>query len=165
VGKVPAVQFHGYRLIEKYPEFRYDVDGVEVRELIKPAHHGGIEDTFTITGAKGPVFYVSDPKGGAVFASSAGQFKDGVLEPTPEQAGKFTVTLTEIPSREPLAYYSMNDVAQGQEAVARRGHERPGHCFRREEEPFATGIKTDAITTAGTIAIWRSWWRRTRRIR
>ncbi len=152
--KVPVVKFRGYRLVEKYPEFRYEVDGVEVRELIKAQHHGGLEDTFTIGAAKGAVFYVIDPGGGATFASSAGQFKDGVLQLTPEQARNFTITLTEIPGREPLGYWSMNDVLKDKKPLPVEGVKGRALVFDGKKSQFATGVKTDALKNGGTIAIW-----------
>ena len=55
--KLPKdIRFRGYNIVEGYPEFHYQVDGADVRELIKAQHHGGFEDTFKITGTKGPSF-------------------------------------------------------------------------------------------------------------
>jgi hypothetical protein len=35
--RMPAVRFRGYRLVAGLPEFRYEVDGVDVRETIRPS--------------------------------------------------------------------------------------------------------------------------------
>ncbi|MGB8170720.1 MAG: LamG-like jellyroll fold domain-containing protein [Chthoniobacteraceae bacterium] len=152
--RVPVVKFCGYRLVEKYPEFRYEVDGVEVRELIKAQHHGGIQDTFTIGAAKGPVFYATEPDGGAAFAASVGQFKDGVLQLTAEQARNFTVTLTEIPGKEPLAYWSMNDNLKDKKPLPVAGVNGRAIIFDGKKSQFATGVKIDALKAGGTIAFW-----------
>ncbi len=54
--KAPAeVKFLGYRVVDQLPEFHYRIGSVEVRELIKAAHHGGIEATYTLSGAKSTV--------------------------------------------------------------------------------------------------------------
>ena len=154
-AKVPAkVQFLGYRLVERYPEFRYEVDGVEVRELIKSQHHGGLEQTFVIARAKESVFYVSDPEGGAKFASAAGEFKGGVLEVSAEKAKRFTVSITEIAGREPLAYWSMNDTLTDKKPLPVPGVKGRAIQFDGKKSKFATGIKTDALQNGGTIALW-----------
>ncbi len=154
-AKVPVkVQFRGYRLVERYPEFRYEVDGVEVRELIKAQHHGGLEQTFAIAGAKEPVFYVADPEGGATFASAAGEFKGGVLEVSAEKAKSFAVTISEISGREPLAYWSMNDTLADKKPLPVAGVKGRAIQFDGKKSKFATGIKTDALKSGGTIAFW-----------
>jgi azurin len=153
--KVPVVKFRGYRLIEKYPEFRYEVDGVEVRELIKPQHHGGIQDTFTIAAAKGAVYYLAGTDGDATVTSSFGQTTgDGVLELMPEQARTFTITITEIPGKAPLAYWSMNDVLKDKKPLPVEGVKGRALLFDGKKSQFATGVKTDALKAGGTIAIW-----------
>jgi len=154
-AKVPGtVKFRGYRLVERYPEFRYEVDGVEVRELIKAQHHGGLEQTFTIAGAKEPVFYVSDPEGGAKFASAAGEFTGGVLELSAEKAKSFTVTISEITGREPLAYWSMNDILADKKPMPIAGVKGRAILFDGKKSKFATGVKTDALKAGATIALW-----------
>ena len=35
-GNTPVVDFKGYQLVNRYPEFHYTIDGIEVYELIKP---------------------------------------------------------------------------------------------------------------------------------
>ncbi len=152
--KVPMVKYRGYRLVERYPEFRYEVDGVEVRELIKAQHHGGIEATFAIGNAKGPVFYVADPEGGATLAASVGKFASGVLQLTAEQARNFTVTLSEIPGKEPLAYWSMNDVLKDKKPLPVEGVRGRAIVFDGKKSQFATGVKIDALKAGGTIALW-----------
>jgi mono/diheme cytochrome c family protein len=72
----PKVRFLGYYLVEKYPVFRYSVDGVEVHERI------AVSDTklvrrFTIEVADKPVSFIGDKT--RKYTSSKGEFKDGVL--------------------------------------------------------------------------------------
>jgi uncharacterized cupredoxin-like copper-binding protein len=154
--KTQTVQFKGYRLVERHLEFRYEVDGVEVRELIKSPHHGsGLEITYSIAKAAGPVFFVAGRDGGASFASSVGTFKDGVLSLTAEQATSFTITLTEIPGREPLRYWSMNDTLSKKAAVVEQGLIGRAASFDGKKQEHDTGIKTTALLANGaTIAAW-----------
>jgi azurin len=153
--KTPAVKFRGYRLVQRYPEFRYEIDGVEVRELIKPLQPGaGLAATFTIADAKTPVFYVAGEQGGASFGSSTGQFKNGVLELTPEQAKNFTITLTEIPGKEPLAYYSMNDTTWQKGPYPVPGVKGRAVAFDGKKTEFDTGISTNALKSGATIEFW-----------
>ncbi|MCH8046253.1 MAG: c-type cytochrome [Planctomycetes bacterium] len=73
----PKVRFLGYYLVEKYPVFRYSVDGVEIHERIE------VSDTelvrrFTIAASTRPVLFIGDKK--RKYTSSTGTFKDGVLQ-------------------------------------------------------------------------------------
>ncbi|MEA3208914.1 MAG: hypothetical protein QOE70_1971 [Chthoniobacter sp.] len=152
--KVPVVQFRGYRLLERYPEFRYEIDGVEVRELIKPQQQGGLQDTFTLGPVKAPVFYVTDPDRGATFASRVGKFEQGVLQLTPEAARSFTITITEVPGQEPLGYWSMNDILTEKKPLPVPGVNGRAIVFDGKKAQFATGLKTDALKTGATFALW-----------
>lgn len=97
-GKDVTVQFKGYRLIDRYPEFRYVVDGVTVRELIKPLPGGrGLVRQFSLEPMKQPVTFVADEQPGLSYkATRAGkpvQFRNGqwLLPPGTRQ---FTITMS-----------------------------------------------------------------------
>lgn len=113
--------------------------------------------TYQIASNGQPVYFVTDPQGGAAFASSAGTWKDGVLTLTPEQAAHFTLTMTEISGVEPLAYWSMNDLP-----FNNRKDPKPGVVGRAftpggtEGKPkrLATGIKTGALKNGATFMAW-----------
>ncbi len=151
----PTVKFRGYRLVNRYPEFRYEVDGVEVRELIKAPHHGtGLESTFMLDQVQLPVFYVADPNAVAAFGSSVGKFEDGVLSLTPEQARNFTVTMGEIPNLEPLAYLSMNDVLADKKPLPVPGVKGRALVFDGKKSQFSTGVTTDVLAKGATLALW-----------
>lgn len=153
--KVPAVKFLGYRLVQRYPEFHYLVDGMEVRELIKAPHHGnGLEISFTIANPTAPVFYVADPAGGGEFKSPEGAFKQGVLQLDAAKAAKFSVSISEIPGREPLRYWSMNDTLPGKKTpVVDGGVIGRAISFDGVKQEAVTGLKTDALQ-GGTVAMW-----------
>jgi azurin len=149
------VQFHGYRLVARVPEFHYEVDGLHVRELIRAPHHGsGLERAFTIAEVKAPVFFVAEPEAGATFASSAGKFAAGVLALTAAEAREFTVTMTEIPGREPLGYWSMDDVLTVKKPVPVEGVKGRAVSFDGRKAQHDAGVKTDALAAGGTFAVW-----------
>jgi azurin len=89
-----AVKFLGYRLVEGgLPEFHYTVDGADVRERIARRPGGsGLVRTFTIETSQ-PVRFLTEPDAGVKFESSAGRWNGSVLELTPTQAGRFTLTM------------------------------------------------------------------------
>lgn len=90
------VEFKGYRLgDDDIPEFRYLLDGAEVREKITPRAGGGLVRTFHIQTTE-PVRLVTVGDTGVTYESSAGRWQEGVLTLTPAQAREFTVTM--IPS-------------------------------------------------------------------
>ncbi len=87
------VQFLGYRLINRYPEFRYTVDGLEVRELIKPAAKGrGLVRQFTLASAAKPVSFVCKSGDGARLIASVGKVQNGLLQ-LPAGTKSFTITM------------------------------------------------------------------------
>jgi hypothetical protein len=64
------VRFRRYNIVEKFPEFHYQIGSIEVRELIKPAHHGGLEATYKVSGTKSAVYVVIDPGAGVVHSTT-----------------------------------------------------------------------------------------------
>jgi azurin len=92
-GKEPAVSFKGYALIQGYPELRYEIDGVAVKELVHEHENGkGLALSFQVDSDK-PVFYVVDPAQSGQHASSVGAFKDGVLAVPAKLGRSFSVTV------------------------------------------------------------------------
>ncbi len=99
IGKadeVPVKKFKGYHLINKYPEFHYQLNGVDVYELIKQKDDGnGIIRNFRIPNASGPVWFNSKTINGSVdYSSSAGKWVDGKLKLSPHEAREFSITMT-----------------------------------------------------------------------
>jgi len=93
-SKEPTLAFKGYALVQGYPEFRYTIDGVLVKELLKENNGGrGLTQSFTVDSDQ-PLFYVVDAAQSAWFSSSAGAFKDGTLNVPAKLGRSFTVTLT-----------------------------------------------------------------------
>jgi hypothetical protein len=122
--------------------------------LITAAHHGGIEETFKITGTKGPVFFVVDPNAGATATSEAGKFTDGVLKLPAAKAKQFTVTFTEVVNKEPVGYWSMDDVLAEKKPFPVPGVKGQALKFDGRKSQFATGLRSDALTAGSTFCIW-----------
>ncbi|MBD2752812.1 plastocyanin/azurin family copper-binding protein [Spirosoma validum] len=95
VGKTStSPQFKGYRLVNRYPEFRYVVNGVDVRELIKPLATGrGLIRTFTLSATKQPIFFLVSAQPGIRLKSSVGNLQYGEVS-LPPGTRQFTLTMS-----------------------------------------------------------------------
>jgi len=150
--KAPGeVRFKGFNLVEKYPEFHYEIGDADVREIIKPAHHGGIEATYQVTRTKSPVYFVTTPGAGVEFASDAGKFVDGVLKVPANKTKQFLITFIEVPNREAIGVLVDERFAERQEAAARAGREGAGAGFRREEVAIRHGDQGGCIERRGDL--------------
>jgi plastocyanin len=93
--ELPVADYKGYRLMNRYPEFHYTVNGINVYEMVKPAADGnGLLRTFKIPDAVRPVWFVTDNRDGVTYKASAGQWQDGKLLLTVAEARNFTLTMT-----------------------------------------------------------------------
>ena len=94
-GNTPEINFKGYRLINRYPEFHYTYNGKDVFELIHPKEDGtGIVRTFRIPGAGQDVYFYCEPEGAVEYHASAGTWHNGRLKLSSQDAEEFTVTIT-----------------------------------------------------------------------
>ncbi|GEO04512.1 hypothetical protein AAE02nite_21760 [Adhaeribacter aerolatus] len=92
---IPVVAFKGYQLQDRYPEFRYTLNGTMVYELIKPKTDGtGLIRTFRIPGNRQKIWLVTDPADGVQYASTAGKWINGTLKLSARQARHFSITMT-----------------------------------------------------------------------
>jgi len=99
------VEFLGYTLADSFPQFKYRINGVDVKELILVRAAGpGITRRFNVD-TDMPVRFVTDPKSGVEFESDKGEWKDGVLTLTPGEAKSFSVSIIDPtkPSGKPTA--------------------------------------------------------------
>lgn len=71
--RIPQRRFRGYSLIGSVPEFRYEVDGVTVRERIV-AIEGGILRQFRLEGVEEPMWFVPAKTGGVEIRSTLTDF-------------------------------------------------------------------------------------------
>lgn len=92
---LPKREYKGYRLIKRYPEFHYTLDGTSVYEMIQPAENGnGLVRTFKIPEAVGPIWFITDVQDGVRYSSSVGEWQNGKLRLTTKEAKGFTITMT-----------------------------------------------------------------------
>lgn len=94
-NKAPILDYKGYKLMNRYPEFHYSVNGVDVYELILPNADGkGLVRTFRIPEVKSTVWFNTDPFDGVKYESSAGSWEGNRLKLTSKQAKKFSITMS-----------------------------------------------------------------------
>ncbi|GAB4015912.1 hypothetical protein GCM10028808_42690 [Spirosoma migulaei] len=87
-------QFKGYQLVNRYPEFRYSINGVEIRELVKPLPTGrGLIRTFSVGPSKQPVTFVTTIQPGIKLRPSVGQLKNGEIR-LPAGTRQFTLSVS-----------------------------------------------------------------------
>lgn len=67
--RIPQRRFRGYRLIDSFPEFRYEVDGIEVRERILPIK-GGLVRRFRLEEVDRPMWFVPTAAAGVEIRST-----------------------------------------------------------------------------------------------
>ena len=62
--RIPSRQFRGYRLVKGFPEFRYEVDGIEVKELIRAGDDASaLVRRFSFNRVDRPVWFVDGATG------------------------------------------------------------------------------------------------------
>jgi azurin len=96
VTKTPAVKYKGYKLINRYPEFHYTVNGTDVYEMTLPKEDGfGLNCEFRIPQTTGVVWMLFNSQNNSVkYEYSAGKHENGRLKLSADEAKKFTITIT-----------------------------------------------------------------------
>ena len=91
----PVVDFKGYKLVDRYPEFHYTVDGKDVYELIKPKEDGsGLIRSFKVPEATQPLYFVFDRSDGVDYATSKGRIDGNQVILTADDAHAFVIIMT-----------------------------------------------------------------------
>ena len=94
-SKEPAADYKGYRIVNRYPEFHYVVDGKDVFELIQEKPDGnGLIRTIRIPEADGPMWFFPGPEQGVTYEFSSGDKQADKIRLSAEQARKFTIHMT-----------------------------------------------------------------------
>ena len=92
---LPVVDYKGYRLVNRYPEFHYTIDGRDVYELLTPKADGtGLIRTFRLPRGRKPLWFCFDAGDGVRYEASAGRWQEGKLRLSARQARQFTITMT-----------------------------------------------------------------------
>lgn len=91
----PVVDFKGYKLIDRYPEFHYTIDGYHVYELIKPKADGsGLIRSFKVPEVNQPLYFVFDSSDGAGYTTSKGKIIGNQIHLTAADAHAFVIVMT-----------------------------------------------------------------------
>ena len=91
---VPEVKFKGYRLVNNYPEFHYDVSGMEVFEKITTIMDGsGLTRQVQIVDAPDVIWFTHSPDDGIRYSSDKGLWDANRLRLTPQEAAAFNITM------------------------------------------------------------------------
>jgi azurin len=96
VTKTPVVKYKGYTLINRYPEFHYTINGIDVYEMTKPKDDSfGLIHQFRIPKANGNVWLVNSAQDNSIkYEYSAGKEENGKLKLSAKQAKQFSVVIT-----------------------------------------------------------------------
>ena len=93
--KNPVVDFKGYKLIDRYPEFHYTIDGRDVYELIKPKEDGsGLIRSFKVPEATRSLFFVFNDSDGVEYTTSKGTVNGNQINLTADDAHEFVIIMT-----------------------------------------------------------------------
>jgi len=103
----PNIKYKGYRLVQRYPEFHYTLNGIDVYELIRPKADGfGLIRDFRIPHADRTVWFLVNRQDDAIeYEFTAGRYNNKKLELSPGEAKAFTITMTSYY----LAYKKKNE--------------------------------------------------------
>ena len=98
IGKaetLPSVEYKGYRLIDRYPEFHFTVNGVDVYEIIRPTASGdGFIRSFSIPEGSSPLWFYVDARDGMKYESSSGEWRNNRLTIPAADTKKITIVMT-----------------------------------------------------------------------
>lgn len=93
--EIPRVKFKGYRLVEGYPEFHYQVNEMDVFETILPQEDGlGLIRRFRITGVEQPIRFVHKPYDGVTCQSDKGYWQGDTLTLNHQEAAGFSIMVS-----------------------------------------------------------------------
>jgi azurin len=97
--EIPIAEYKGYRLLNRYPEFHYTLNGIDVYELILPKQDGkGLIRKFRIPDVQQTVWFaVNLTDEATTYEVSAGSWDNEKLKLSPAQAREFSITSTSYP--------------------------------------------------------------------
>ena len=92
---IPVSKFKGYRLIDRYPEFHYFLDGTEVFETLHPTQNGeGIVRTFRFPNNSKDIWFDFDSSAEVDFSTIDGKVLKDKVKLSLDLAKKFTVVMS-----------------------------------------------------------------------
>ncbi|MCF8452937.1 MAG: hypothetical protein K9G42_07020 [Pedobacter sp.] len=94
-NKTPKLDYKGYKLINRYPEFHYTINGIDVYELIQPKADGkGLNRTFRIPNVKSTVWFNTDQSDGVKYEALTGSWEGNRLKLTSKEAREFSIIMS-----------------------------------------------------------------------
>ena len=88
-------RYRGYRLIDGYPEFEYQIGNLKFRELVRNgAKPMSFERSFSISGATSDLVLDLSHEGNATFTADKGRISDNKLTLSAAEAANFTLTVS-----------------------------------------------------------------------
>lgn len=107
--RIPVSKFKGYRLINRYPEFHYFLDGTAVFETLHPTESGeGIIRTFRFPDSSKDIWFDFGSQGDVVFTTSDGKVLKDRVKLSLDRERKFTVVMTKKDASE--ASYRLENI-------------------------------------------------------
>lgn len=95
IDNIPNVKFKGYRLINRFPEFHFLINGIDIYELILPKSDGtGLIRAFRIPKSNKTIWFTTNSQDGVEYESSKGRWENGSLKLSSSEAKEFTITMT-----------------------------------------------------------------------
>jgi len=93
--KAEKLDYRGYKLINRYPEFHYTINGIDVYELILPKADGkGLNRTFRIPNVKSTVWFNTDQSDGVKYEALTGSWEGNRLKLTSKEAREFSIIMS-----------------------------------------------------------------------
>jgi hypothetical protein len=93
--KAGKLDYRGYKLINRYPEFHYTINGIDVYELILPKADGkGLNRTFRIPNVKSTVWFNTDQSDGVKYEALKGSWEGNRLKLTSKEAREFCIIMS-----------------------------------------------------------------------
>ena len=81
----PQLKFLGYRLVDKFPEFLFEVNGVSVRQRVRKAPaESSLEWEFALGETREPVWFLTPQGLATTFASGIGELADARIKLKPD---------------------------------------------------------------------------------
>lgn len=98
IGKdesVAVVSFQGYQLRDRYPEFHYTLDGIDVYETVYATASGeGLIRSFRIPDVVEDVWFKVDANDGMTYECSVGKWKSSTLQIPKSAVNNFSIVMT-----------------------------------------------------------------------
>jgi plastocyanin len=92
---IPKPEFKGYKLVDGYPRFEYEIGEITVAEFIQPLEKGtGLTITYRLENVDQPLWYARFGGNNVEVETSTGSWEGDYLKLCPDDTKEFTITIT-----------------------------------------------------------------------